>query len=44
MRSDGAKQFKDGAGNTYARESDHWDITFVSGSISGDMPRNHVFH
>lgn len=36
VRSDGAKQFKDGAGNTYARESDHWDITFVSGSISGE--------
>src|SRR5215218_10657782 len=33
-RSDGAALFKDGAGNTYAREHDHWDITFISGSIS----------
>ena len=33
-RSDGAAMFKDGAGNVYARESNHWDITFVSGSIS----------
>jgi hypothetical protein len=38
VRSDGAKLFKDGAGNTYARESNHWDITFISGSISGEIP------
>lgn len=34
-KSDGAKLFKDEAGNTYAREHDHWDITFISGSVSG---------
>lgn len=34
VRGDGAKLYKDGAGNTYARESNHWDITFVSGSIT----------
>jgi hypothetical protein len=33
VRNDGAKLFKDGAGNTYARESNHWDITFISGSV-----------
>ena len=28
-RSDGAKLYKDDSGNVFARESDHWDITFV---------------
>ncbi|SIN72468.1 hypothetical protein SAMN05444166_0449 [Singulisphaera sp. GP187] len=36
VRGDGAKMFKDGAGNIYARESNHWDITFISGSVSGE--------
>jgi len=33
-RDDGAAMFKDRAGNIYARERDHWDITFISGSIA----------
>jgi hypothetical protein len=41
VRSDGAKLFKDGAGNTYARESNHWDITFISGSISKEASVPH---
>ncbi|XP_064607193.1 uncharacterized protein LOC135471786 [Liolophura sinensis] len=27
-RSDGAMQWRDGSRNTYARESNHWDITY----------------
>lgn len=41
VRGDGAKQFKDSMGNTYARESNHWDITFISGSISKESPAPH---
>jgi len=28
VRGDGAKMFKDGSGNIFARETSHWDITF----------------
>lgn len=27
-RGDGAQMYKDASGNVYARESDHWDITY----------------
>ena len=27
-KGDGAEMYKDGSGNIYAREKDHWDITF----------------
>ena len=29
VRGDGARMYKDGAGNIYARETSHWDITFL---------------
>jgi len=29
-RGDGAKQYKAASGNVYARESNHWDVTFYS--------------
>ncbi|WP_267243264.1 peptidoglycan-binding domain-containing protein [Streptomyces sp. PR69] len=29
-RGDGAKQYKAASGNVYARESNHWDVTFHS--------------
>ncbi len=28
-RSDGAAQYRSAAGNIYARESNHWDITYI---------------
>ena len=28
LRGDGAKMYKSHAGNIYARESSHWDITY----------------
>jgi len=42
-RNDGAAMFKDGAGNIYARERDHWDITFSSGSIVPEHERATTF-
>jgi hypothetical protein len=39
-RNDGAAMFKDGAGNIYARERDHWDITFISGSITREREKS----
>lgn len=30
--SDGAPRYRSSAGNVYARESNHWDITFCGGS------------
>ncbi|MWA15992.1 hypothetical protein E5671_43600 [Streptomyces sp. BA2] len=29
-RGDGAKQYKSGSGNIYARESNHWDVTYYN--------------
>jgi hypothetical protein len=29
VRGDGAKMYKDDAGNIYARETSHWDITYI---------------
>ncbi|MGW7460870.1 hypothetical protein [Streptomyces sp. NPDC054797] len=31
-RSDGAARYRSAAGNVYARESSHWDVTFCGGS------------
>ena len=30
LRGDGAPQYRSGAGNVYADESSHWDVTFYS--------------
>ncbi|KGN36790.1 hypothetical protein [Knoellia subterranea] len=30
LRGDGARQYKSGAGNIYARESNHWDILYYN--------------
>ncbi|WP_371589641.1 hypothetical protein [Streptomyces virginiae] len=33
-RGDGAARYRSAAGNVYARESNHWDVTFCGGSAA----------